>query len=315
MKRSITLITLMTSVFYAQASAATFTVINTNDSGAGSLRTAINNANAAAGTDTINFNIAGAGVHTINLASALPTITGAVTIDGYTQTGSSVNTLSVGDNAVLTIELNGTGAGGANGLVLGAGSDGSTIRGLVINRFSLSGIQINSTNDLIVGNWIGVDATGTLDRGNTVDGITISANNNTIGTSAAADRNVSSGNDDEGVDVDPGVTGIVIQGNYIGTNAMGTAVVPNGILADPNSGGVILGGTGTLFGGSLLGQGNLVSGNTIDGIHIAGNGNLLYGNLIGTNAAGTAGIANSGPGIRIIGGGSNNSIGGSAVGQ
>ena len=91
---------------------ATFTVTTTNDSGAGSLRTAITNANAAAGTDTINFSIVGAGVHTINLTSALPTITGAVTIDGYTQTGSSVNTLSVGDNAVLTIELNGTGAGG-----------------------------------------------------------------------------------------------------------------------------------------------------------------------------------------------------------
>ena len=115
---------------------ATFTVTTTNDAGAGSLRTAITSANAAAGTDTINFSIAGAGVHTINLTSALPTITGAVTIDGYTQTGSSVNTLSVGDNAVLTIELNGTGAGSVDGLTLGAGSAGSTIRGLVINRFS-----------------------------------------------------------------------------------------------------------------------------------------------------------------------------------
>jgi Domain of unknown function (DUF4347) len=127
---------------------ATFTVTTSNDSGAGSLRTAITSANAAAGTDTIVFNIAGGGVHTINLASALPTITGRVTIDGYTETGSSVNTLAVGDNAVLTIELNGTGAGSANGLWLGAGSDGSTIKGLVINRFSLDGIQIDSTGNL-----------------------------------------------------------------------------------------------------------------------------------------------------------------------
>ena len=281
----------------------------------GSLRTAITNANAAAGTDTINFNIAGAGVHTINLTSALPTITGAVTIDGYTQTGSSVNTLSVGDNAVLTIELNGTGAGSADGLTLGAGSAGGTIRGLVINRFSLDGIQIDSTGNLIVGNWIGVDNTGTLDLGNGVDGITNSANNNTIGSSAVADRNVLSGNDDEGVDVDPGITGIVIQGNYIGTNAMGTAAVPNGDLANPNSGGVLLGGDGTLFGGSLPGQGNLVSGNLIDGILIDGIGNdLVYGNLIGTNAPGTAGIANSGPGIWINGGG-NSRIRGTASGQ
>jgi hypothetical protein len=125
-------------------------------------------------------------------------------IDGYTETGSSVNTLATGNNAVLLIELDGTGAGSANGLWLGAGSDGSTIRGLVINRFSLDGIQINSTNNLIVGNWIGVDSAGTADLGNAVDGITISANNNTIGSASAADRNLISGNNDEGVDVDPG---------------------------------------------------------------------------------------------------------------
>src|SRR4029077_11310944 len=119
--------------------------------------------------------ISGAGVHTVSPSLALPTITDAVLIDGYTQTGSSVNTLSVGDNAVLTIELDGTGAGSANGLWLGAGSDGSTIRGLVINRFSLDGIQIDSTGNVIVGNWIGTDSTGALDFGNGVDGITNSA--------------------------------------------------------------------------------------------------------------------------------------------
>ncbi|TLY27466.1 MAG: DUF4347 domain-containing protein, partial [Nitrospirae bacterium] len=74
----------------------TLTVTNTNDAGAGSLRTVITTANTGADFDTIVFNIAGAGVHTINLASALPTITHRVTIDGYTETGSSVNTLSVG---------------------------------------------------------------------------------------------------------------------------------------------------------------------------------------------------------------------------
>ena len=287
---------------------ATFTVTNTNDAGANSLRTAITNANAAAGTDTIVFSIAGAGVHTINLASALPTITDAVMIDGYTETGSSVNTLLIGSNAVLQIELNGVGAGGVNGLTLGAGSDGSTIRGLIINQFGLNGIQINSTNNIIIGNWIGVDSTGTLDRGNTVDGITISANNNTIGTLAAADRNVLSGNDDEGLDVDPGVTGAMIQGNYIGTNSAGTAAVPNAIVADPDSGGARLEGDGAVF------QGNLVSGNLNWGVYVNGTGNVLYGNQIGTNAAGTANIANGGPGIRIVAG-SNHLIGGSAAGQ
>src|SRR2546422_5413375 len=72
----------------------TFVVTNTNDSGAGSLRQAILLANTLPGTDTITFNITGGGVHTINLTSALPTITEAVVIDGYTQPGSSANTLA-----------------------------------------------------------------------------------------------------------------------------------------------------------------------------------------------------------------------------
>src|SRR6267143_2065884 len=281
---------------------ATFTVTTTNDAGAGSLRTAITNANAAAGTDTFVFNIPGNSLHTINLTSALPTITGRVTIDGYTETGSSVNTLATGNNAVLHIELNGTGAGGVNGLMLGAGSDGSTIRGLVINRFSLDGIQINSTNNLIVGNWIGVDSTGTLDRGNLVDGITISANNNTIGTSAAANRNVLSGNDDEGVDVDPGITGVVIQGNYIGTNATGTAALPDGLVSNPNSGGVLLDGNGTWLGGLNPGEGNLVSGNLNWGVNVndAGDGDTGANNLQNFPVLTSAQIV-SGTQVNIVG--------------
>src|SRR5467141_4130270 len=78
--------------------AATFPVINTNDSGAGSLRQAITDANTTAGADTITFNISGAGVHTITPLTALPNITEAVTIDGYSQPGSSMNTLANGDN-------------------------------------------------------------------------------------------------------------------------------------------------------------------------------------------------------------------------
>ena len=231
----------------------------------------------------IAFNIAGAGVHTINLASALPTITGAVTIDGYTQTGSSVNTLSVGNDAVLTIELNGTGAGSANGLTLGGGSTGSTIRGLVINRFSLSGIQLDSANNLIAGNWIGVDSTGTVDLGNTVDGITISANTNTIGTSAAADRNILSGNNDEGVDVGPGINATVIRGNYIGTSATGTAVIGNGDALAGNDGGVRLDGNNTILGGTVAGEGNLVRGNWGPGVIVNGTGNTVLGNSIYEN--------------------------------
>src|SRR6266550_1957473 len=113
------------------AGAATFTVTNTNDSGAGSLRQAITDANAAAGADTIAFNISGVGVQTINVLSSLPNIAAPLTIDGYTQPGSSANTLANGDNAVLLIEINGASAGVANGInVSYVAAGGTTIQGL-----------------------------------------------------------------------------------------------------------------------------------------------------------------------------------------
>ncbi|HYX46657.1 MAG TPA: hypothetical protein VE820_07535, partial [Sphingomicrobium sp.] len=88
--------------------AATFTVTTTADSGAGSLRQAILDANANAGTDTIEFNIPGSGVQTIAPSTALPDIAEAVTIDGYTQPGASPNALSVGDDAVILIQVSGS---------------------------------------------------------------------------------------------------------------------------------------------------------------------------------------------------------------
>src|SRR5690242_6560064 len=92
----------------ATLAAATFTVTNTNDSGAGSLRQAILDANATAGADTIVFDIPGPGVHTITPATPFDQITEAVTIDGYSQPGSAVNTDPIGTNAVLLIELDGS---------------------------------------------------------------------------------------------------------------------------------------------------------------------------------------------------------------
>src|SRR6187549_3643712 len=98
-------------VFVAGAlSATTYTVTNVNDSGAGSLRQAITDANANAGLDVIAFNIPGSGVHTIVPATALPAITDQVTINGYSQPGASANTNgpAQGTNAVILIEIDGT---------------------------------------------------------------------------------------------------------------------------------------------------------------------------------------------------------------
>ncbi len=114
---------------------SSFVVINTNDSGAGSLRQAILNANANNGlNDTINFNIPGAGLHTISPASALPTITDAqVKIDGSSQPGY------VFDGRPL-IQLDGSSAGSfVDGLDVAAAN--ATIIALAIDDFNGSGLS------------------------------------------------------------------------------------------------------------------------------------------------------------------------------
>ena len=93
------------------AQASTFVVTNTNSSGAGTLAQAILDANGSAGPDVITFNIPGSGVHTISPTNQLPPLTDPVTIDRYTQPGASPNSLALGSNAVLLIELSGLSPG------------------------------------------------------------------------------------------------------------------------------------------------------------------------------------------------------------
>ena len=170
------------------------------------LRAAIQQTNFTLGADTINFNVPAAlrdpntGVATIKPTTALPAIVDSVTIDGYTQPGAFPNTKTVGNDAVLKVELDGTNLPFASGLEIGA-SD-SVIRGLVINRFA-SGIDIasDSVGNRIEGNFIGTDPTGTLDRGNSFDGVSIGAgpSENVVGGTTVASRNVISGNGDNGI--------------------------------------------------------------------------------------------------------------------
>ncbi len=280
-----------------------------------SLREAIEAANNTAGLDTISFNIAGGGVHTIAVDSTgegvLPTITDAVVINGYTQGLASANTLAVGNDAILLIELDGNLPGGSDdGLIIGAGGAGSTIRGLVINRFAGDGIEINGGgNNTIAGNFIGTNAAGTLDRGNSLDGILIdNSANNTIGGTAPADRNLISGNNIHGVRIiGAGSTGNALEGNYIGTNAAGSAAFGNSF----NGVWIASGGSNNTIGGTAAGAGNVISGNGDTGIEIqdsTSTGNLIQGNLIGTNAAGTAALGNV-DGV-IIEDAPNNTVGG-----
>jgi len=255
-----------------------FVVTNTSDQGTGSLRQAILDANATAGPDTIVFNIPGSGVQSISLLIALPEITDPVVIDATTQPGFA---------GVPLVELNGALAGSnASGFVISSGS--STIRGFVINRFGGSGIALRTNgNNLIQGNYIGIDPTGTLRRANFYGVSTSNSSNNTIGGTTPAARNVISANTFYGISL--GAAGNQIQGNFIGTNAAGTTALGNGLNGVDISGSPAF--TNNVIGGTATGAGNLISGNSI-GVRIFVPGNLVQGNLIGTDVSGTKAVGN-----------------------
>ncbi|HEY6564867.1 MAG TPA: hypothetical protein VIY86_10250, partial [Pirellulaceae bacterium] len=282
---------------------ATYTVTNVNDAGAGSLRQAILDANANSGGDAIHFNIAGGGPHTISPLSALPTITDNVTIDGWSEPDFAGTPI---------IELDGSSAGsGVDGLFLGIGSDGSTVRGLVINRFGDDGVEVDSSGNFFQGLYLGTNVTGTVALGNIDEGIDFNApaTNNLLGGTTSADRNVISGNISSGILVQG--SGNTIRGNYIGTNAMGTAAVGNG------QGGVDVTNASNSIGGTASGSGNVVSGNSGSGIWIhsgAATSNLIQGNYVGTTADGMAALANSQDGVLLDVGSSGTVVGGTAVG-
>jgi hypothetical protein len=296
-----------------------YTVSNTNNSGAGSLRQAITDANGHAGADTIQFNIAGTGVHTIVPTSALPTITGAVILDATTDDSFAAN----GNRPAIMLDGNSL---AANGLVLSGTADGTTIRGLVIRDFgtttSHDGIEIqaNSNNNTIVGNYIGQLTNTGADAGaaeaNTGSGINLRGSNNTIGGATAADRNVIAGNV-HGLYLQSASSNVII-GNYIGTDGTGMLDLGNsgrGIWLESGSNNNIIGGT-------AAGVRNVISGNNQTGILISdgaspglnATGNVIQGNTIGVAADGTTGLGNLEHGVQLSAGVDNNLIGGTAGG-
>lgn len=268
---------------------STFSVLNTNDSGAGSLRQAIIGANAASGADVIAFSMPGTGLHTITPLTALPMITDSVTVDGYTQPGSSPNTLAAGSNAALRVELRG---GASFSPVLRIGSNSSIVRGLVINHVVSTALEISGTNNRVEGVFIGTDVTGSTSQlfDDSSSGIAISGNSNTVGGTAAAARNlISAGSLGDGISLNGGgtggamPTGNVIQGNLIGVNAAGTAGL--GTFT-----GIVLGaGSGNLVGGTDPAAGNVIAFSRMSGVYINSDGNTVAGNVIYSN--GGAGVS------------------------
>jgi hypothetical protein len=285
---------------------AVFTVTTTADSGPGSLRQAILDANANPGADTVRFQI-GSGPQTIQPLTALPDITGPTNLDATTQPGYYgyppeavvLDGITLQEAHKPLITLDGSLAPvGASGLVL-SNHTGSTVRGFVIENFNknftgsfldAAGINIrNGGGHTIQNDYIGTGSDGSLARPNGYAGILINNSaNNLIGGTTAAARNIIAGNRYAGVYIaNPGATGNKIQGNLIGIDSFGSRL-PNG---DPTSslGGVVIGGFGTgpdlpagnnPVGGTDPGAGNVIA-NERYGVFVSGStGNSVLGNSL-----------------------------------
>lgn len=240
--------------------------------GACTLRSAIEEANSADGASLISFNIPGDGPHTIAPQSAelLPVLNN-VTIDGYTQPGISLNSLNAGEgtSAVLMIEIDGSGLGGdANGITM-IGHD-STVRGLVINSFGGSGVLlVNANANKVAGSFIGTNVAGTAAQGNGV-GITVNnSHDNTIGTTAATDTNLISGNG-VGIVLTGNSEMNVVKRNLIGTTADGVSPLGNvshGIQITSGADCNTIGGIPTSYR-------NVIAFNGGDGVSLATDGGI-----------------------------------------
>ena len=278
------------------------------------LRQAILNANSGSTPATINFDVPttdphydpSTGVYTIFPSSTLPTITNPTTLAGTSQPGYS---------GLPLIELNGDSGEITEGLVITAGN--STVKGLTIDGFGDAAIQLQTGGgNVISGNYLGTNNAGNAASPNYIAGITIqNSSNNTIGGTAAAARNVISGNNEYGIQASNGDNNL-IEGNYIGTDYTGTAAIANrysGIVLDVDSDQTTQ--QNTIIGGTVAGAGNLISGNG-DGITFdAALGTTVEGNLIGTDVTGTLPLPNSHDGISIDDDVSNTTIGGTANGR
>jgi len=256
-----------------------------------SLREALAAAGSHSGPDTVTFNIPttdpgynpATGVWTIKPANLGYNVPSGTSVDGTIMSALA----GEGGASRPGIEIDGTTLGqlGITGLWL---YDGVTLRGLIVNDFQY-GIWVASANVTIEGCYVGTDPTGTSAKPNGTDGILL-ANG---ATGAVIQDNLLSGNSGGGIRLfGENTTGNTLRNNRVGTNAAGTAALPNG-------------GDGIRLHASAhhnVIEQNLVSGNSGIGIHLSDTGtdsNLLRNNRIGTDAGGTVALPNGGDGIRL----------------
>jgi len=309
-------------IFLSFSRADVYTVTNTQNSGAGSLRQAINDANSHTGPDTIYFNIsdtdpgfdASQGVWIIKPEEHLPIIQDDSTmIRAETQTKNQGDQNPDGPEIMLYGSLL-SGTTLNNGFSLS--SAGNVITGFIISGFPKHGISISGEGafyNKIQGNFIGTNAGGNDTLSNKQSGILIGsgAKYNVIGGLLEYNRNVVSGNYYYGISIYSADSNEVI-GNYIGTDASGMQSVAN------QDGIFIYEAEGNKIGGASVAERNVIAGNSTSGISItkqSSRGNMVLGNYIGINVNGTAIIKNEKYGVSITNGAGVNVIGGLATGE
>jgi hypothetical protein len=234
----------------------------------------------------------------------------AVQIVGSTATGNMVLANRIGTTAAGNAAL-----GNKSGVEIVRQASGTLVASNIIAGAAGSGVYIAGGGNTVRSNYVGTDLTGSVALGNAFGVIVASGVGNVIGGTDPVYGNVISGNG-VGVQLLGGTSTSVLQ-NRIGTNAAGTAAVPNqdGVCIDGSSGNLI----GNVvyvrrvfpLGWTRLAEGNLISGNRGDGVRIMGGAahNQVLGNLIGTQADGVSRLGNGGNGVHVTGAASNNQIG------
>ena len=287
-----------------------YLVTNTNDSGSGSLRQAILNADAHSGSDSVLFNIplsdpnydAASGVWTIRPSTVYSITNQATVLDGTSQARfAGLDTNPLGPE----IEIDGTTSTSHYGIAI-SGS-GNHVKGLCLHSFLQTLFVITDDSNRVSGCYLGTDASGMRRQDRQGYGITLMHCDYNILGGAGADRNVVSGLRANGVFIGPGASHNQVIGNYIGVNSAGTDTISN-------ANGILVSSTSRH---NTIGPDNVVSGNKNYGILLiaaSGDSNLVSGNFIGTDATGTVALGNGHDGIYIEGSGYN-LIGGHEAGQ
>ena len=272
------------------------------------LRSALQEINASPDSEfvfTVDFNIPGEGIHTIQVNKFLPDLTHPAIINGYSQPGASPNTLAFnqGNNAKILVELDGSGSGGAFGFSFLGGN--VHLKGLALYNFG-SGVEISGGGENSVeGCFLGLNANGEP-QGSSI-GITIqNSARNTIGGENPEAMNVLTGQ--VTIDGSSARENQVI-GNYIGTDATGAKTVGSGMVVLQN------GACSNQIGKKTAP--NLISG-SYRGVEITGAGtdsNRVAGNLMGVDKTGSIPLRTGLLGVYIGNGPKYNEIGGTGQGN